>query len=206
MNAPVIPPVLSDGATPDNDAAQAQTTDLNQVTDKPIANINTPNTPVNNVTPISSQTSMYGSMGNIPLAYDIRNPNGFMPGLKSYGSMLALDPTEVLRRGYMNMTTDEQAAIAAAYLSAQAQILSPFDTIEELEEKKARLEMDKGSHRMATIFKWMILIICGALFLAFVYLIIYFSSKGVLTDAGVINGVMQMFNDTVRAFFSGSKY
>ena len=197
MNAPVIPPVLSDGATPDNDAAQAQVPDPNTAT-----NINTP---VNSVSPIKSVNS-YADVINIPPAYDIRNPNRFMPTLKPYGSTLALDPTEVLRRGYMNMTADEQATIAAAYLSAQAQILSPFDTNEELEEKKARLEMDKGSHRMATIFKWMILIICGALFLAFVYLIIYFSSKGVLTDAGVINGVMQMFNDTVRAFFSGSKY
>lgn len=204
MNAPVIPPVLSDGAAPDNDAAQAQVPDPNTAT-----NINTPvktsNTPVNNVSPITPVNS-YADVINIPSAYDIRNPNGFMPALKPYGSTFALDPTEVLRRGYMNMTADEQATIAAAYLSAQAQILSPFDTNEELEEKKARLEMDKGSHRMATIFKWMILIICGALFLAFVYLIIYFSSKGVLTDAGVINGVMQMFNDTVRAFFSGSKY
>lgn len=204
MTTPVIPPVLSDGATPDNDAAQAQVPDPNTAT-----NINTPvktsNIPDNNVSPITPVNS-YADVINIPSAYDIRNPNRFMPTLKPYGSMFALDPTEILRRGYMNMTADEQATIAAAYLSAQAQILSPFDTNEELEEKKARLEMDKGSHRMATIFKWMILIICGALFLAFVYLIIYFSSKGVLTDAGVINGVMQMFNDTVRAFFSGSKY
>ncbi len=204
MTTPVIPPVLSDGATPDNDAAQAHAPDSNTT-----ANINTPvNTPnasANNVSPITPVNTYTGAT-NIPTAYDIRNPNGFMPTLKPYGSMFALDPTEVLRRGYMNMTADEQATIAAAYLSAQAQILSPFDTYEELEEKKARLEMDKGSHRMATIFKWMILIICGALFFAFVYLIIYFSSKGVLTDAGVINGVMQMFNDTVRAFFSGSKY
>ena len=126
MNAPVIPPVLSDGATPDNDAAQAQVPDPNTAT-----NINTPvktsNTPVNNVSPIKSVTS-YADVINIPPAYDIRNPNGFMPTLKPYGSTLALDPTEVLRRGYMNMTADEQATIAAAYLSAQAQILSPFDS------------------------------------------------------------------------------
>lgn len=193
--APVVPPINSDGGGGPVDPDDLQQQQPEQPTDEP-----QPTLP-----PGYPTTGLNGGLP-IPGHYDIRNSGMFPPALRPYGTTFGIDITEVLRRGYKNLTLDEQATVAAGYLATQSQILSPFDTDEEVAEKKERLRMEADSHRTGNIMRFVMFGLVILVILSIIGLVIYFASKGILNDTGLLHGVITLLQDVFKVIFNGGKY
>lgn len=142
----------------------------------------------------------------LPESFDVRKPDIPMESLKPYGSSFGVDVTEILRRGFKQLSADEQANVIGAYLATQRQQLSIFETADQIQDKQRRAAMDVDNHR----FKKIITVVMIAAILLTVAgvlgLIVYYASKGVLSDSSLLNGLFTLLQEVFRVITSGGKY
>lgn len=178
---PIVPPIISE-----IDDRFVTPTEVGQLTD--------------------SVTADQDITKSLPESFDIRRPNAPLEPQRPYGSGFGVDVTEILRRGFKALTVDEQANVIGAYLATQKQQLAVFESADQTYEKTERLKMDKDAYRVRRIlsiiaFATIILVAAGV-----ISLIIYFASKGVLSDSSLFQGLFTLLQEVFRVITSGGKY
>lgn len=143
----------------------------------------------------------------VPSDVDIRQAT--LPIVEPFpiGPALAIDVTEILRRGFKSLTDDEKAIIIAGYLSNQKSQLSIFDTPDEVREKTTKLEMDQSNNKTKNTIAVVGLIVAAVGFFSLIGVMIYTVAKqGVLSDSTLFQGVLTMVQEVFKVISSGGKF
>lgn len=143
----------------------------------------------------------------IPNTLDVRHDALTLCDPSPVGPALAVDVTEILRRGFKSLTVDEQAVIIAGYLSAQKSQLSVYDTPDEVKEKMTKLEIENNNNKTKNIMAIGGFAVAIIAFLGLTGVLVYTVTKqGVLSDSTVFQGVLTMMQEVFKVVSSGGKY
>lgn len=147
------------------------------------------------------------SVPTIPNSLDVRQDTLSLSDPAPVGPALAVDVTEILRRGFKSLSVDEQAVIIAAYLSAQKSQLSVYDTPDEVKEKMTKLEIESNNNKTKNIMAVGGFAVAIIAFIGLTGVLAYTVTKqGLLSDSTVFQGVLTMVQEVFKVVTSGGKY